>query len=70
MPAGTPNGRTFRATGKGANHKSGSGKGDLLVTVEVMVPTELSDAAKAAIESLRESRGDTTPRDHLFEAAT
>jgi molecular chaperone DnaJ len=69
IPAGTPNGRTFRATGKGAMKKAG-GRGDLLVTVEVQVPTELPDDAKAAIETLRDLRGASTPRDGLFEAVT
>ncbi|KQV75013.1 molecular chaperone DnaJ [Aeromicrobium sp. Root344] len=69
IPAGTPNGRTFRATGKGAMKKAG-GRGDLLVTVEVQVPTELPDEAKAAIETLRDLRGASTPRDGLFEAVT
>ena len=69
IPAGTPNGRTFRATGKGAMKKAG-GRGDLLVTVEVQVPTGLPDEAKAAIETLRELRGVSTPRDGLFEAVT
>ena len=69
LPAGTPNGRTFRATGKGALKKTG-GHGDLLVTVEVQVPTELPDEAKAAIETLRELRGASSPRDGLFEAVT
>lgn len=69
IPAGTPTGRTFRASGKGATTKSGS-KGDLLVTVEVQVPTELSDEARAAIETLRDTRGATSPRDGLFEAVS
>ncbi|KRC65087.1 molecular chaperone DnaJ [Aeromicrobium sp. Root236] len=69
IPAGTPNGRTFRASGKGAMKKAG-GRGDLLVTVEVQVPTELPDDAKAAIETLRDLRGASTPRDGLFEAVT
>jgi len=69
IPAGTPTGRTFRATGKGAKRKGG-GKGDLLVTVEVAVPSELSDEAKAAVEALRAARGSATPRDGLFEAVT
>lgn len=69
IPAGTPTGRTFRASGKGAVTKAG-GRGDLLVTVEVQVPGELSDAEREAIEALREARGATTPRDGLFEAAS
>ncbi|MET1038920.1 MAG: molecular chaperone DnaJ [Aeromicrobium sp.] len=66
IPAGTPNGRTFRAGGKGAATKTG-GRGDLLVTVEVQVPTELSDEQRAAVEALRDARGAVTPRDGLFE---
>lgn len=69
VPAGTPNGRTFRASGKGGTTKTG-GRGDLLVTVEVQVPAELNAEAKAAIEALRESRGTSNPRDGLFEEAT
>ncbi len=68
IPAGTPNGRTFRATGKGGVKRTG-GKGDLLVTVEVRVPATLSDEAKAAVEALRDARGSTSPRDGLFEGA-
>lgn len=66
VPAGTPNGRTFRAKGKGATMKTGQ-RGDLLVTVEVHVPTELDDAQRAAVEALREARGSSTPRDGSFE---
>ena len=66
IPAGTPNGRTFRASGKGASAKAG-GRGDLLVTVEVQVPTELSDEERDAVEALRDARGATNPRDGLFE---
>ena len=37
VPAGTPNGRTFRVRGKGARKSDGT-YGDLLATVEVQVP--------------------------------
>lgn len=69
IPAGTPNGRTFRAKGKGAATKNG-GRGDLLVTVEVQVPTEPSEAEKAAVEALRDARGSEDPRAGLFEKVT
>ncbi|MCW2829899.1 MAG: dnaJ [Aeromicrobium sp.] len=69
IPAGTPTGRTFRATGKGGATKTG-GRGDLLVTVEVQVPAELSDEARTAVEALRELRGASSPRDGLFEAVS
>jgi len=65
IPAGTPNGRTFRARGKGAPHKT-KGTGDLLVTVEVAVPEGLSDEERAAVEAYRAARAGVNPRDHLF----
>ena len=50
IPAGTPNGRTFRVRGKGAPKADGS-HGDLLATVEVQVPAHLSDDAREALEA-------------------
>ncbi|MER5887156.1 molecular chaperone DnaJ [Streptomyces sp. NPDC001941] len=68
LPAGTPNGRTMRARGKGAVRKDGT-RGDLLVTVEVAVPAELSDKAREALESYREATVGEDPRAELFQAA-
>ncbi|GGW75766.1 molecular chaperone DnaJ [Streptomyces xantholiticus] len=68
LPAGTPNGRTMRARGKGAVRKDGT-RGDLLVTVEVAVPQELSDKAKEALEAYREATAGEDPRAELFQAA-
>ena len=67
MPAGTPTGRTFRARGKGGTTKSGE-RGDLLVTIEVQVPRELSEEQRAAVESYRAARGSEDPRAKLFDA--
>lgn len=69
VPAGTPNGRTFRARGKGAPRKDGS-HADLLVTVAVVVPDQLSVEAKAAIEAFRAAQDGANPREALFKAAT
>ncbi|GHA97381.1 molecular chaperone DnaJ [Streptomyces termitum] len=68
LPAGTPNGRTMRARGKGAVRKDGT-RGDLLVTVEVAVPRELDDKAREALERYAEATADTDPRAELFQAA-
>ncbi|MFI6055178.1 molecular chaperone DnaJ [Streptomyces violascens] len=67
LPAGTPNGRTMRARGKGAVRKDGT-RGDLLVTVEVTVPKELDDKAREALESYREATAGIDPRAELFQA--
>ncbi len=50
IPAGTPSGKTFRVRGRGV--KTQRGTGDLLVTVEIAVPTKLSAAERAATETL------------------
>ncbi|MFG3495784.1 molecular chaperone DnaJ [Streptomyces sp. NPDC047928] len=68
IPAGTPNGRTMRARGKGAVRKDGT-RGDLLVTVEVAVPKELGDKAREALETYREATAGEDPRADLFQAA-
>jgi len=72
VPAGAPTGRTFRVRGKGGAKSAGSGPaahGDLLVTIEVQVPAELTDEQRAAIEALRDARGDEDPRASLFAAS-
>ncbi|MCI0386963.1 molecular chaperone DnaJ [Streptomyces sp. CNQ085] len=68
LPAGTPGGRTMRARGKGAARKDGT-RGDLLVTMEVTVPRELSDKARDLLESYRDATADDDPRAALFKAA-
>ena len=67
VPAGTGSGRTFRVKGKGFPTKTGVG--DLLVTVEVQVPTELSAEQRSALEAYA-ALSTTDPRAHLKETAT
>lgn len=61
---GTPSGRILRIKGKGVARKDGT-HGDLLAKVQVVVPTDLSEEAKAAVETLREQDG-RDPRAELF----
>uniref|UniRef100_UPI0025EB163E DnaJ C-terminal domain-containing protein n=1 Tax=Nocardioides sp. TaxID=35761 RepID=UPI0025EB163E len=68
VPAGTPNGRTFRVRGKGATKADGT-KGDLLATVEVTVPGTLPADARAAVEAYRAAMADRPLRSKLFEEA-
>ncbi len=62
VPAGTPTGRTFRwpdVAGRG---------GDLLVTVEVQVPKELSEDAKQALQAFAAQAGEADPRAALMRS--
>jgi molecular chaperone DnaJ len=54
IPAGTPSGRTFRVRGKGVRRRDGT-TGDLLVTVNVQVPQDMNDKARAALEQFRDA---------------
>jgi molecular chaperone DnaJ len=49
VPSGTPSGRKLRARGKGVQRRNGEA-GDLIVTVEVQVPAQISDEARDALE--------------------
>ncbi len=62
VPAGTPNGKTFRVRGKGAPKKGGHG--DLLVTVSVDVPEKLSKDEKHLLMQLQDAQKDS-PRKRL-----
>ena len=68
IPPGTPNGRTFLVRGKGVRRKDGT-TGNMLVTVEVMVPQNLNGKARSAIEDLREATAGQDPREELLERA-
>ena len=63
VPPGTANGKKFRVTGKGI--ETAKRLGDLLVTVDVQVPHDLSDDERALLEQLRELEADDNPRAHL-----
>lgn len=65
IPAGTPNGRTFRVRGHGVVRKDGH-KADLLVTVGVQVPAVLNDEAREAVTAYREATSDSDIRANLF----
>lgn len=62
LKAGTQPGSKHRVKGKGVVTPKATG--DLIVTVDVVVPTELSAAERAAIEELAKATT-TSPRTHL-----
>ena len=67
IPAGTPNGRTFRVRGRGV-HKANGTTGDLLATVEVEVPKELNDEAREHLKAYSSAVGESDPRAKLFRS--
>jgi molecular chaperone DnaJ len=63
IPAGTPSGKTFRVRGKGVTPDRGR-TGDLLVTVQVAVPSKVSKDEKKLLEDLAAMESDDV-RSHL-----
>jgi molecular chaperone DnaJ len=58
IPAGTQTGTTFRLRGQGIPHLRGNGKGDLLIRMQVEVPTKLSADQKEKLEEYADACGD------------
>lgn len=57
IPAGTQTGKTFRLRGKGAPHIRSGVVGDQHVTVNLVTPTKLNDAQKAALKDFAAASG-------------
>jgi molecular chaperone DnaJ len=55
IPEGTQSGTTFRVRGQGVPHLGGRGRGDLHVTVRVVVPTKLTAEQRRLIEQIGKS---------------
>ena len=62
IPAGSPTGKVFRVKGRGVVTKKVTG--DLLVTVQVDVPTKLNDEQRDALEAMA-AACPAAPRDYL-----
>ncbi|WP_125614737.1 DnaJ C-terminal domain-containing protein [Specibacter cremeus] len=67
VPAGTPSGRTLRV--KGAGVKTAKAQGDLLVTIDVVVPQKLNKEAEAAVRAFAAATNDGDPRQSLAAKA-
>ena len=61
---GTQPGTVVRLRQRGVTHLRGRGRGDLLVHVEVAVPTELDEASETLLRSLAEHRGEEVAEPH------
>ena len=64
---GTPNGRTLRVKGKGVQY--GAKQGDLLATVEVLVPAHVSKKAEGLLKDFDATLPDEDPRAELIQRA-
>jgi len=64
---GTPNGRILRVKGRGITSSKGSG--DLLITVDVVIPQRVDGKAKAALETFAQETKDFDPRSELAQKA-
>jgi molecular chaperone DnaJ len=58
VPGGTQSGREFRLRGRGVPHLQGRGRGDLIVSVVVDVPTDLTKEQEELLRQLAASRGE------------
>ena len=66
VPPATPSGKTFRVKGRGVRSKKS--QGDLLVTVKVDVPADLTEDQRAAVEAFGAATTHSV-RDHLTGTA-
>jgi len=55
IPAGTQTGSTFRVKGRGISKRGGSSRGDLYVTVDVVVPAKVSREQRELLTKLAET---------------
>ncbi len=64
VPAGTGSGRVLRVRGKGITKRDGT-QGDLLVTLQVVVPAKLDDQAAQALRDYAEAVAKHDPRPEI-----
>ncbi|MER8024718.1 DnaJ C-terminal domain-containing protein [Glutamicibacter protophormiae] len=67
VPAGSNSGRTLRLKGRGV--KTSKATGDLLIVLDVVIPQNLSEAAKKAVEDFAAATQDEDPRTGLAAKA-
>jgi molecular chaperone DnaJ len=53
----------MKVSGKGV--ETSNGTGDLLVTIKLTVPTDLSDTQRELLETFRDDDSTENPREHL-----
>lgn len=64
IPAGSQSGRVFKLKGRGIPHLNGTGRGDQLVTVQVVTPESLTEQQRRLLQELAKTFGkEVTPQD-------
>ncbi len=61
IPPGTQPGKVLRLKGLGAPLLRGSGRGDMLITIDVRIPTQLTDEQRRLFEQLSATFGGSVP---------
>jgi molecular chaperone DnaJ len=61
IPAGTQHGKTFRIKNKGVPNLKRSGRGDMIVTTRIDVPTHLNEKQKALLREFSRTLNGQTP---------
>jgi molecular chaperone DnaJ len=62
IPSGTPHGRTMRIRGRGEPHPDHPG--DLLLTIEIVIPRSINEGQRRALEAFAAATTDS-PRAHF-----
>ncbi|MBR1589661.1 MAG: molecular chaperone DnaJ [Acidaminococcaceae bacterium] len=67
IPEGTQPGRVMRLRGKGIPHLRGSGRGDQMVRIKVVVPTKLTERQKASLRNFADvAKDNINPEEKSF----
>ena len=68
IPAGTQPGQVVTMRGKGVTHLRASGRGDLIVHIDVQTPTRLDEEQERLLRELAVRRGEERPEARLAPA--
>ncbi len=71
VEAGTQAGKVLRIKGKGLPDINGYGRGDILVVVDISIPSKLSSEERKLVEQLAETpnfkKAESSPKQNIFE---
>jgi molecular chaperone DnaJ len=67
LPAGTQSGTRFRIPGRGLPRMRGTSRGDLIVDVNVAIPTRLTRKQRELLEEYASAGGEEVPEPNLFK---